>query len=126
GSLESHMLEKMRNSSEVGHLVAAACLHEEAGGDRVGLVVQLGDDLETVIQRCMMKPHQFWPVRERMPGSRTMASINGGDRMGQASAGENSFWQLFSSHFGQTSASAGNLSAAGPSVRIVSSRRSTN
>jgi hypothetical protein len=68
----------------------------------VGPVVQLGDDLETVFQRRMMKRHQSWPVRERMPGSKSMESINGGDRLGQILAGENSVCPLFSLHLDHT------------------------
>gem|GEM_PF-2209449 len=55
-----------------------------------------------------------------------MASINGGDRLCQNLAGENSVCTLFSLHIGHTSESTGNLSAVGPSVRIVRSRMCTN
>ena len=125
-SLESHVLEKVRDPGQVGHLVAAARLHKEAGGDRVGPVVQLGDDLETVFQRHMMKRHQSWPVRKRMPGSKSNASAAAGDRLRQVLANENSVWPRFCSHVGHTSDSTGNLSAVGPSVRIVRSRMCTN
>ncbi len=67
GSLEGHMLEEVRNTGQLGLLVAAACFHKEAGGDRVRPVIQLGDDLETIFQRRMMKCHQSLPVPERMP-----------------------------------------------------------
>ena len=53
--LEGHVLEEVRDAGQLVGLVAAPRLDEEAGGDRVRLVVQLGDDLEPVVQRRVMK-----------------------------------------------------------------------
>ena len=61
-----------------------------------------------------------------MPESKSTASKNGGDRLCQNLAGENSVCTLFRLHIGHTSASTGNPSGVGPSVRIVRSRMCMN
>src|SRR5664279_4148894 len=58
-SLEDHMLKKVRDARELARLVAAAGLDEEPASDGMGLVVQLGDHAETVIEHSMMKVHLF-------------------------------------------------------------------
>ncbi len=56
--LEGHVLEKMRDAGQLARLVAAARLDEEAGGDRVRAVVELGDDFQSVVERRVMKLHR--------------------------------------------------------------------
>ena len=57
GPLEDHVLEEVGDAGQLGRLVAAAGLDEEPGGDRMGLVVEFGDDLEPVGQGRLVKTH---------------------------------------------------------------------
>ena len=59
--LEGHVLEEVRDARQLARLVAAPRLDEEARGDRVRPVVQLGDDLEAVVQRRVLKLHGSRP-----------------------------------------------------------------
>ena len=55
--LEDHVLEEVRDPGQLGRLVAAPRLDEEPRGDRPRLVVQLGDDLEAVVEDGVVESH---------------------------------------------------------------------
>ena len=63
--LEDHVLEEVRHARDLGRLVAAPRLDEEPRGDRPRLVVQLGDDLEAVIEDRVVEVHQGTPIAVR-------------------------------------------------------------
>ena len=113
GPLEGHVLEEMRDPRQLRPLVAAAGLDEEPGGDRIGAVVQLGDDLEPVVQRRVVESSS---VLARPCGEIEHARLDAA-RRGEIGAR----LRPHGAH-----ASAGHCSAVGPSVRIVRSRKSLN
>ncbi len=53
--LEDHVLQEVRDAGQLGRLVATSRLDEEPRRDRPRLVVQLGDDLETVVEDSVME-----------------------------------------------------------------------
>ena len=54
-ALEHHVLEEMAHAGDFVGFVARAGLHEEAQRRRMGVVIALGDDFQTVVQRVLTK-----------------------------------------------------------------------
>jgi hypothetical protein len=53
--LEHHVLEEVRHPVDRRRLVARAGLHEEPGRERVRVGVDLGDDVQPILELCVMK-----------------------------------------------------------------------
>ena len=94
---------KCETPATLARLVAAPRLDEEPGGDRVRPVVQLGDDLEPVVQRRVMKLHGVNRSFERAWAE--MDAVRQDDRTGTS----------------RFEVQGGSRRAVGPSVRIVRS-----